>query len=71
MFKSINGNESRTKSESGQPNGGGSNYGKIEDIVRDMYDGSPLYLVNIKGEVKTFKEESLTPLKKDLKRSRR
>lgn len=42
-----------------------SHYGRIEDIVRDMFDGSDLYLVNVLGKVKTYKAESLLPLKKD------
>ena len=42
-----------------------THYGRIEDIVRDMFDGSDLYLVNVLGEVKTYKAESLLPLKKD------
>ena len=33
--------------------------------MRDMFDGSDLYLVNVLGEVKTYKAESLLPLKKD------
>ena len=53
-----------------QCNRGGQNpkthYGRIEDIVRDMFDGSDLYLVNVLGEVKTYKRESLLPLKKDV-----
>ena len=42
-----------------------THYGRIEDIVRDMFDGSDLYLVNVLGEVKTYKAESLITLKKD------
>ena len=42
-----------------------THYGRIEDIVRDMFDGSDLYLVNVLGEVKTYKAESLQPLTKD------
>ncbi|MBR5013510.1 MAG: hypothetical protein IKY16_02765 [Bacteroidales bacterium] len=42
-----------------------THYGRIEDIVRDMFDGSDLYLVNVLGEVKTYKAESLLLLKKD------
>ena len=46
--------------------GGGKNhYGKIENIVRDMFDGSDLYLVNVQGEIKTYKAGSFRPLKKD------
>ena len=50
-----------------QTNRGGVNthYGRIEDIVMDIFDGSDLYLVNVLGEVKTYKAESLLPLKKD------
>lgn len=44
-----------------------THYGRIEDIVRDMFDGSDLYLVNVLGEVKTYKAESLLPLRKDTK----
>ena len=49
--------------------GGGikTHYGRIENIVRDMFDGSDLYLVNVLGEVKTYKAESLLPLRKDTK----
>ena len=35
--------------------------------MRDMFDGSDLYLVNVLGEVKTYKAESLMPLRKDTK----
>ena len=28
-----------------------------------MFDGSDLYLVNVLGEVKTYKKESLQPLR--------
>ena len=35
--------------------------------MRDMFDGSDLYLVNVLGEVKTYKAESLLPLRKDTK----
>lgn len=50
-----------------QSNGGGrkTHYGKIVDIVPDMFDGSDLYLVNVLGEIKTYKRESLMPLRKD------
>lgn len=50
-----------------QTNRGGvkTHYGRIEDIVMDIFDGSDLYLVNVLGEVKTYKAESLLPLKKD------
>lgn len=51
-----------------RPLGGGkTHYGRIENIVRDMFDGSDLYLVNVLGEVKTYKAESLLPLRKDTK----
>lgn len=52
-----------------QSNRGGvkTHYGRIEDIVRDMFDGSDLYLVNVLGEIKTYKAESLLPLRKDTK----
>ena len=39
--------------------GGGNHYGKIENIVRDMFDGSDLYLVNVLGEIKTYKYDYL------------
>ena len=48
-----------------QINGGKAHYGKIENIVRDMFDGSGLYLVNVLGEIKTYKAESFRTLKKD------
>lgn len=51
-----------------QSNRGGAkktHYGKIVDIVPDMFDGSDLYLVNVLGEIKTYKRESLMPLRKD------
>ena len=47
-----------------------THYGRIEDIVADMYDGSDLYLVNVLGETKTYKKESLILLKKDKTTSR-
>ena len=47
--------------------GGKTHYGRIEDIVRDMFDGSELFLVNVLGEVKTYKAESFIPLRKDTK----
>ena len=47
--------------------GGKTHYGRIEDVVRDMFDGSDLYLVNVLGEVKTYKAESFLPLRKDTK----
>lgn len=41
--------------------------GKIEDIVADMFDGSPLCLVRMridnKPVVKTYRPESLKPIK--------
>lgn len=54
--------------------GGGvikTHYGRIEDIVVDMFDGSDLYLVKVLDEVKTYKAESLLPLRKDTKRKQR
>ena len=49
-----------------QVNGGGkTHYGRIENIVRDMFDGTDLYLVNVLGEIKTYKAESFRLLKKD------
>jgi hypothetical protein len=53
-----------------QCNKGGAktHYGRIEDVVRDMYDGSDLYLVKVLGDVKTYKKDSLIPLRKDTKR---
>ena len=47
--------------------GGKTHYGRIEDVVRDMFDGSDLYLVNALGEVKSYKAESFLPLRKDTK----
>lgn len=47
-----------------------THYGRIEDIVADMYGGSDLYLVNVLGEIKTYKKESLISLKKDKNTSR-
>ena len=46
--------------------GGQTHYGRIENIVRDMFDGSDLYLVNVLGEIKTYKAESFRPLRRDL-----
>lgn len=48
--------------------GGGSktHYGRIENIVVDIFDGSDLYLVNVLGEIKTYKAESFRPLRRDL-----
>ena len=46
--------------------GGGPHYGRIENIVEDMFDGSNLYLVNVLGEIKTYKAESFRPLRRDL-----
>ena len=56
-----------------QTNRGGvkTHYGRIENIVRDMFDGSDLYLVNVLGKVKTYKAESLLPLRKDTKEHQR
>jgi hypothetical protein len=48
-----------------------THYGRIEDIARDMFDGSDLYLVRVLDEVKTYKAESLLPLRKDTKRKQR
>lgn len=31
-----------------------------------MFDGSDLYLVNVLGEIKTYKAESFRPLRRDL-----
>ena len=52
-----------------QVNGGEgkTHYGRIENIVRDMFDASDLYLVNVLGEIKTYKAESFRHLKKDTK----
>lgn len=46
--------------------GGQTHYGKIENIVEDMFDRSDLYLVNVLGEIKTYKAESFRPLRRDL-----
>ena len=43
---------------------GGGHYGKVEDIVKDMFNGADLYLVKVEGQVKTYTEESIRPLKK-------
>lgn len=43
--------------------------GIIEDIVKDMYDGSPLYLVRVLGKTKTYKAESLLPSRKSTKKN--
>lgn len=44
-----------------------THFGKIENIVKDMFDGSDLYLVrtrmNNESVVKTYKEGSLRKLK--------
>ena len=54
-------------SESQASEGGGkTHYGRIENIVEDMFDGSDLYLVNVLGEIKTYKAESFRPLRRDL-----
>ena len=61
-------------SELTETNRGGvkkTHYGRIEDIARDMFDGSDLYLVRVLDEVKTYKAESLLPLRKDTKRKQR
>ena len=61
-------------SEPTETNRGGvkkTHYGRIEDITRDMFDGSDLYLVRFLDEVKTYKAESLLPLRKDTKRKQR
>ena len=50
--------------------GGGTHYGKIENIVGDMFDGSDLYLVNVLGEIKTYKAESFRPLRRDLRNNK-
>lgn len=52
-------------SETSEASGGG-HYGRIENIVGDMFDGSDLYLVNVLGEIKTYKAESFRPLRRDL-----
>ena len=49
-----------------QTRGGETHYGRIENIVGDMFDGSDLYLVNVLGEIKTYKAESFRPLRRDL-----
>ena len=49
-----------------QAGGGKPHYGRIENIVGDMFDGSDLYLVNVLGEIKTYKAESFRPLRRDL-----
>lgn len=33
--------------------------GVVEDVTRDMFDGSRLYLVNVGGKVKAYPEEAL------------
>lgn len=49
------------------PIGGGAHVGWVDDIVADMFDGSPLYLVRLridnKPVVKTYRPESLKPIK--------
>ena len=50
--------------------GGKTHYGRIENIVGDMFDGSDLYLVNVLGEIKTYKAESFRPLRRDLHNNR-
>ena len=53
-------------SESQAGGGGKTHYGRIENIVEDMFDRSDLYLVNVLGEIKTYKTESFRPLRRDL-----
>lgn len=52
---------------------GGTHLGKVEDIVADMFDGSPLYLVRVridnKPVVRTYKPESLKPIKQRKRRT--
>ena len=50
--------------------GGKTHYGRIENIVGDMFDGSDLYLVNVLGEIKTYKAESFRPLRRDLRNNK-
>ena len=40
--------------------GGGRHRGIIENIVADMYDGSPLFLVRIKGDIVAVREGAMT-----------
>ena len=55
-------------SETSEPRARGAKtrHGKIKNIVRDMRDRSDLYLVNVLGEIKTYKAESFRPLRRDL-----
>lgn len=52
---------------------GGTHLGKVEDIVADMFDGSTLYLVRMridnKPVVRTYKPESLKPIKQRKRRT--
>ena len=59
-------------SETSEPQAGGgkTHYGRIENIVGDMFDGSDLYLVNVLGEIKTYKAESFRPLRRDLRNNK-
>lgn len=41
-----------------------THYGKIVEQVEDMFDHSPLYLVNVGGVERTYKEESFILSKK-------
>ena len=40
--------------------GGGKHRGIIENVVADMYDGTPLFLVKIKGDVVVVREGAMT-----------
>lgn len=55
-----------SKTSEASEGGDKTHYGRIENIVGDMFDGSDLYIVNILGEIKTYKAESFQPLRRDL-----
>ena len=57
-------------SETSEASGGKTHYGRSENIVGDMFDGSDLYLVNVLGKIKTYKAESFLPLRIDLRNNK-
>ena len=70
-FEKVSHYGNRKKNQSLRSDGGGTHYGKIRNIVKDMFDGSILYVVEVKGVEKTYKEESLLPLRKEQKKVRK
>lgn len=39
-----------------------THYGIVKDIVKDIFDGSELFIVQVKDKIQTYKEQSIVKL---------